>query len=97
MLTRETFEELIRPLVRKTLMTCRRALKDAGTDQDEVREVVMVGGSTRVPLVRELVGEFFSKEPLTSIDPTKWLLSVPRFRQIFWPVTNRTATCCCWM
>lgn len=47
MLTRETFEELIRPLVRKTLMTCRRALKDAGTDQDEVREVVMVGGSTR--------------------------------------------------
>ena len=70
-LTREAFEELIRPLVRKTLMTCRRALKDAGTDQDEVREVVMVGGSTRVPLVRELVGEFFSKEPLTSIDPDK--------------------------
>ncbi|HHH3216661.1 TPA: Fe-S protein assembly chaperone HscA [Morganella morganii] len=70
-LTRETFEELIRPLVRKTLITCRRALKDAGTDQDEVREVVMVGGSTRVPLVRELVGEFFSKEPLTSIDPDK--------------------------
>lgn len=70
-LTRETFKELIRPLVRKTLMTCRRALKDAGTDQDEVREVVMVGGSTRVPLVRELVGEFFSKEPLTSIDPDK--------------------------
>ncbi|WP_341270706.1 Fe-S protein assembly chaperone HscA [Morganella morganii] len=70
-LTRETFEELIRPLVRKTLMTCRQALKDAGTDQDEVREVVMVGGSTRVPLVRELVGEFFSKEPLTSIDPDK--------------------------
>ncbi|MCU6224033.1 Fe-S protein assembly chaperone HscA [Morganella morganii] len=70
-LTREAFEERIRPLVRKTLMTCRRALKDAGTDQDEVREVVMVGGSTRVPLVRELVGEFFSKEPLTSIDPDK--------------------------
>lgn len=70
-LTRETFEELIRPLVRKTLMTCRRALKDAGTDQDDVREVVMVGGSTRVPLVRELVGAFFSKEPLTSIDPDK--------------------------
>lgn len=70
-LTRDMFEERIRPLVRKTLMTCRRALKDAGTDQDGVREVVMVGGSTRVPLVRELVGEFFSKEPLTSIDPDK--------------------------
>ena len=70
-LTRDMFEQLILPLVRKTLMTCRLALKDAGTDQDEVREVVMVGGSTRVPLVRELVGEFFSKEPLTSIDPDK--------------------------
>ncbi|WP_413495756.1 Fe-S protein assembly chaperone HscA [Morganella psychrotolerans] len=70
-LTRETFEELIRPLVRKTLMTCRRALKDAGITQDEVCEVVMVGGSTRVPLVRESAGEFFARQPLTSIDPDK--------------------------
>lgn len=70
-LTRETFEDLIRPLVRKTLMTCRRALKDAGISQDEVSEVVMVGGSTRVPLVRESAGEFFARQPLTSIDPDK--------------------------
>ncbi|OBU02542.1 Fe-S protein assembly chaperone HscA [Morganella psychrotolerans] len=70
-LTRETFEELIRPLVRKTLMTCRRALKDAGISQDEVCEVVMVGGSTRVPLVRGSAGEFFARQPLTSIDPDK--------------------------
>ncbi|OBU07614.1 Fe-S protein assembly chaperone HscA [Morganella psychrotolerans] len=70
-LTRETFEDLIRPLVRKTLMTCRRALKDAGISQDEVCEVVMVGGSTRVPLVRESAGEFFARQPLTSIDPDK--------------------------
>lgn len=70
-LTRETFEELIRPLVRKTLMTCRRTLKDAGISQDEVCEVVMVGGSTRVPLVRESAGEFFARQPLTSIDPDK--------------------------
>lgn len=70
-LTRETFEELIRPLVRKTLMTCRRALKDAGISQDDVCEVVMVGGSTRVPLVRESAGEFFARQPLTSIDPDK--------------------------
>ncbi|HCM62398.1 MAG TPA: Fe-S protein assembly chaperone HscA [Morganella sp. (in: Bacteria)] len=70
-LTRETFEELIRPLVRKTLMTCRRALKDAGISQDEVCEVVMVGGSTRVPLVRKSAGEFFARQPLTSIDPDK--------------------------
>ena len=52
-------------------MTCRRALKDAGVEGEEIREVVMVGGSTRVPFVREQVGEFFDKTPLTSIDPDK--------------------------
>lgn len=52
-------------------MACRRALKDAGVEAQEVLEVVMVGGSTRVPLVRERVGEFFGRTPLTSIDPDK--------------------------
>ena len=65
------FEELITPLVKKTLMSCRRAIKDAGVEADEVLEVVMVGGSTRVPLVRQLVGDFFGRTPLTSIDPDK--------------------------
>ncbi|EIV8494622.1 Fe-S protein assembly chaperone HscA [Vibrio vulnificus] len=67
--TREQFEELIRPLVKKTLMSCRRALKDADVDADEVLEVVMVGGSTRTFLVREMVGEFFGRTPLTNINP----------------------------
>ncbi|MDV6252774.1 Fe-S protein assembly chaperone HscA [Vibrio sp. EA2] len=67
--TREQFEELIRPLVKKTLMSCRRALKDADVDAEEVLEVVMVGGSTRTLLVREMVGEFFGRTPLTSINP----------------------------
>ncbi|MCG6302025.1 Fe-S protein assembly chaperone HscA [Vibrio vulnificus] len=67
--TREQFEELIRPLVKKTLMSCRRALKDADVDADEVLEVVMVGGSTRTLLVREMVGEFFGRTPLTNINP----------------------------
>ncbi|NOI12386.1 Fe-S protein assembly chaperone HscA [Vibrio hepatarius] len=67
--TREEFEELIRPLVKKTLLSCRRALKDADVDGDEVLEVVMVGGSTRTRLVREMVGEFFGRQPLTSINP----------------------------
>ncbi|MDW2055091.1 Fe-S protein assembly chaperone HscA [Vibrio sp. 506] len=67
--TREQFEDLIRPLVKKTLMSCRRALKDADVDADEVLEVVMVGGSTRTLLVREMVGEFFGRTPLTSINP----------------------------
>lgn len=67
--TREEFNQLITPLVKKTLLSCRRALKDAEIDSDEVLEVVMVGGSTRTPLVRDLVGEFFGRTPLTSINP----------------------------
>ena len=67
--SREQFDALIQPLVKKTLMACRRALKDADVSAEEVIETVMVGGSTRVPLVREMVGNYFGKEPLTSIDP----------------------------
>jgi molecular chaperone HscA len=68
-LTKAQFEELIRPLVKKTLLSCRRALKDAEVDAEDVLEVVMVGGSTRTPLVREMVGDFFGKTPLTNINP----------------------------
>ncbi|MCK6772915.1 Fe-S protein assembly chaperone HscA [Enterobacter roggenkampii] len=70
-ITRDQFNDLIAPLVKRTLLACRRALKDAGVEANEVLEVVMVGGSTRVPLVRERVGEFFGHTPLTSIDPDK--------------------------
>lgn len=70
-ITRDQFNELIQPLVKRSLLACRRALKDAGVEAEDVREVVMVGGSTRVPYVREQVGEFFQKQPLTSIDPDK--------------------------
>lgn len=65
------FEALIQPLVAKTLRSCRRALKDAKISIDEVIETVMVGGSTRVPLVRAEVEKYFNKTPLTSIDPDK--------------------------
>ncbi len=65
------FEQLIEPLVKQTLRACRRAVKDAEIDIHDVQEVVMVGGSTRVPLVRQRVGEFFDTTPLTSIDPDK--------------------------
>lgn len=70
-INRGQFEELITPLVKRTLMSCRRALKDADITAEDVLEVVMVGGSTRVPLVRQLVGDFFGRTPLTSIDPDK--------------------------
>ncbi|MCR9106522.1 MAG: Fe-S protein assembly chaperone HscA [Gammaproteobacteria bacterium] len=66
-LSRDQFEALIQPLVKRTLRACRRCLRDAELDQ--VDNVVMVGGSTRVPLVREVVSEFFAREPLLNIDP----------------------------
>jgi molecular chaperone HscA len=70
-LDRQQLRVLLTPLVKKTLMSCRRALRDASIDKDEINEVVMVGGSTRTLIVRELVAEFFECELLTSIDPDK--------------------------
>ena len=70
-LSRDEFEQLAGPLVKKTIRSCRQVLRDAGLTPDEVANVVMVGGSTRVPLVRSEVGQFFASEPLTSIDPDK--------------------------
>lgn len=67
--SKQDFENSIAELVKSTLRSCRRALKDAEVEKDQVLEVVMVGGSTRVPFVREQVKAFFDKEPLTSIDP----------------------------
>ncbi len=70
-ITRQQFEILIAPLVQRTLLACRRTLKDAGITLSEIREVVMVGGSTRIPLVRRQVEDFFGRRPLTTIDPDK--------------------------
>ena len=68
-LSREQFEALIEPMVARSLKACRRALRDSGVELEEVSAVVMVGGSTRVPRVREAVGELFGRAPLTNIDP----------------------------
>ncbi len=70
-LDRATFNQLVEPLIRKTLAPCRRALRDAGLTADEIEDVVLVGGSTRVPYVREMVGNFFGTPPLVDIDPDK--------------------------
>ena len=68
-LSLEKFNELITPLIQKTLLPCKRALRDAGVDVAEVKSVVMVGGSTRVPEVRNKVSDFFEQELLTDINP----------------------------
>lgn len=70
-LSREQMNELIAPLIKKTQVACRRALRDAGLQKDEVQDVVMVGGSTRVGAVREQIGEFFGQPPLTELDPDR--------------------------
>ncbi|MDP5190426.1 Fe-S protein assembly chaperone HscA [Rheinheimera baltica] len=70
-LSRADIEQLIAPLVKKTIRACRQVLRDADLTVEDVVKVVMVGGSTRVPLVRQDVARFFGNEPLTSIDPDK--------------------------
>ena len=70
-LTRSRFEALIDALLQKALRPCRQALRDAGIRAADVQAVVMVGGSTRIPLVRRRVGEFFGREPLVDIDPDR--------------------------
>lgn len=68
-LTRAQFEQLAEPLVGRTLDSARRALRDAGLAVGDVRGVVMVGGATRMPVVRQQVGALFGTEPLTNLDP----------------------------
>lgn len=68
-LTREEFNALIAPIVERTLVPCRQALKDAGLKPESIDEVVMVGGSTRIPLVREKVQVLFGRTPHTELNP----------------------------
>ncbi len=69
--SRLELEQCIAPLVKKTIRACRQVLRDADLTAEDIVKVVMVGGSTRVPLVRRDVATFFATEPLTSIDPDK--------------------------
>jgi Fe-S protein assembly chaperone HscA len=68
-LTRDEFERIAEPMVKRTLECCRRALADAHLQPAEIDEVVLVGGSTRIPLVRRRIGELFRREPLSSLNP----------------------------
>lgn len=70
-LTRQQLVELIDPLIDRTLVPCKRALRDAGFKVDEVDGIVLVGGSTRVPRVRQRVETFFGQAPLANIDPDR--------------------------
>ncbi len=69
--TRDEFEESIQPLVQDSIKACRRAIRDAGVALADIQDVVLVGGSTRVPAVRAAVSSYFGREPLSDIDPDK--------------------------
>jgi len=68
-LSKKEFEILMEPLVERTILSCKQALRDAGIDKEGIEEVVMVGGSTRVPLVKEKVSAFFSRKLHDSLNP----------------------------
>lgn len=70
-LDRATFEQLITPIVERTRAACLQALADAELEPSDIDEVVLVGGSTRVPLVRRFVGELFGRTPHADLDPDK--------------------------
>ncbi len=67
--SRAEFDALVKPLAQRTGAACKRALRDAGLSAEKLDGVILVGGSTRVPLIRSYVTEFFGKEPLDSLDP----------------------------
>ncbi|MEJ7911842.1 MAG: Fe-S protein assembly chaperone HscA [Chitinophagaceae bacterium] len=68
-LTRNVFEQLVAPLVERTMVSCRLALKDAGLAVSEIQAVVMVGGSTRIPLIKKTVGHFFEQQVFDDVNP----------------------------
>ena len=68
-LSRSKFEQLVDSLVERTLEPCRKALRDAGIDAIDLDEVILVGGSTRIPKIQEVVEKFFGKKPNRSVNP----------------------------
>ena len=68
-LTRAKFEDLVSSLVKRTIEPCEKAIKDAGLDKSKINEVILVGGSTRIPAIQAVVKEIFDKEPNKSVDP----------------------------
>ena len=68
-ITRPKFEQLVADLVKRTLGPCEKAIKDAKVSKDEIDQVILVGGSTRIPRIQEAVKEFFGKEPSKGVNP----------------------------
>jgi molecular chaperone DnaK len=90
------FNRLTADLIERSLGPCRRAMQDAKLSNSDIQEVLLVGGSTRIPAVQEAVEKFFGKKPNRSLNPTKWWQLALRFKAQSFPATTRLAMCCYW-
>jgi molecular chaperone DnaK len=93
-LSRAKLEQLMEDLVNRTIEPTKKALSDAGKKPSDIVEVVLVGGSTRIPMVQKLVKEFFGKEPQRASIPTRSWRWARRSRPACSRATSRT--CCSW-
>jgi molecular chaperone DnaK len=80
-ITRAKLEALVDDLIQKTIQPVKQALKDAGVSANQIDEVILVGGMTRMPKVQEVVKQLFGKEPHKGVNPTKSSPSAPPFRR----------------
>ena len=94
-LTRSKFEELIDPLLDRVRKPVEQALRDANLSPRDIDEVVLVGGSTRVPKVQQLVRDFFGKEPHKGVNPDEVVAVGAAIQGSV--LAGERATCCCWM
>src|SRR5580765_8563353 len=88
-LTRAKFEQLVDDLLKKTVGPTKQALADAGVDLSKIDEVVLVGGSTRIPKVQQIVKELFGKEPHKGVNPDESSRWAPPCRRACWRATSR--------
>jgi len=92
-LTRAKFEQLIDDLVRSTIEPCRNAMKDAGLTASDINEVILVGGSTRIPIIQKTVEDFFGKVPSKGVNPDEVVAVGLQSREEFSPVKLRMCFC----
>jgi len=81
-LSRSKFEQLVDSLVKRTIDPCKSALKNAKMSVSDVDEIILVGGTTRIPVIQEAVKNFFGKEPSKGVNPDE-VVALPQSREVF--------------
>ena len=94
-LTRAKLEALVADLLNNLEAPCRQAMKDAGLAAQEISEVILVGGMTRMPAVQERVKKIFEKEPQKGVNPDEVVAMGAAFRRVCYREMSKTS--CCWM